>query len=184
MGRNALKPEFKVWFRGRRSYTIGEGGARLLEAIDRYGSITQAAKDIGCSYKYAWDKVAEMERALGKKVLKTTKGGASGGGAQLTGIARLLLKRYRRMRNYVEGVLPDKEGWEGISLKISARNRLDGIVRHVDTGDVSAKIKIEIDTPTTITAVITREAVEDLDIKEGDRVKAVIKSTEVMVAKE
>ena len=44
-------------------------------------------------------------------------------------------------------------------------------------------IKIEITEPGVITAVITRESAEDLDLKEGDEVKAIIKSTEVMVAK-
>jgi molybdate transport system regulatory protein len=68
-------------------------------------------------------------------------------------------------------------------MKISARNRLKGIVKKVEKDEVSAKIKIEIAVPTTITAVITREAVEDLDIRKGDTVEAVIKSTEVMIAK-
>ena len=43
--------------------------------------------------------------------------------------------------------------------------------------------KIEITEPGVITAVITRESAEELDLKEGDEVKAIIKSTEVMVAK-
>jgi len=41
-----------------------------------------------------------------------------------------------------------------------------------------------VETPMTVTAIISKEAVEELDIKEGDNVEAVIKATEVMVAKE
>ncbi|MEM4245677.1 MAG: TOBE domain-containing protein, partial [Candidatus Bathyarchaeia archaeon] len=104
-------------------------------------------------------------------------------GAELTGEARLLLKEYSRLRSYLERVLPDKEGWEGVGLRLSARNRLKGVVKKVDKGDISATVKIEIEYPAIITAVITREAVDDLGIKEGDKVEAVIKSTEVMVAK-
>jgi molybdopterin-binding protein len=44
-------------------------------------------------------------------------------------------------------------------------------------------VKIEIKAPVTITAVITKEAVEDLDLKVGDEVQAIVKSTEVLVAK-
>ncbi len=43
---------------------------------------------------------------------------------------------------------------------------------------------MEITSPATITALISTEAVEDLDIKAGDKVEAVVKATEVMVAKE
>jgi len=69
-------------------------------------------------------------------------------------------------------------------LKMSARNRIKGIVDNVEKDAVTSKVKIKIQVPATITAVITREAVEELKIKRGDVVEAVIKSTEVMVAKE
>lgn len=69
-------------------------------------------------------------------------------------------------------------------MKISARNRLKGVVKAVNKGDVTSIVKIEINTPATVTAVITKEAVEDLQIKLGDTVEAVIKSTEIMIAKE
>jgi molybdopterin-binding protein len=68
-------------------------------------------------------------------------------------------------------------------LKISARNQLKGKVLSVETDGVTAKVKVEIKTPAVITSVITKEAVEDLGIKVGDEVNAVIKSTEVMIAK-
>jgi len=44
-------------------------------------------------------------------------------------------------------------------------------------------VKIKIQKPTTITAVITKEAVEDLKLKPGDKVEAIVKSTSVMIAK-
>jgi molybdopterin-binding protein len=72
----------------------------------------------------------------------------------------------------------------GICLKISARNLLKGTVENVEIGAVMANVKIKMEAPDIITAIITKESVEDLDIKEGDIVTAVIKSTEVMVAKD
>ncbi len=95
-----------------------------------------------------------------------------------------LIKDYDRIEKYVDRVLKDEEYWEMIGLKISARNRLKGIVENVDKGPITSKVKIKINTPVTITAVITKEAVEDLGIKPGEEVEAVIKATEVMVAKE
>ncbi|OYT43372.1 molybdenum-pterin-binding protein [Candidatus Bathyarchaeota archaeon ex4484_40] len=69
-------------------------------------------------------------------------------------------------------------------MRISARNSLEGVVEEVEKGEVAAKVKIKIEAPTLVTALISREAVEELDIKVGDRVKAVIKATEVMIAKD
>ncbi len=69
-------------------------------------------------------------------------------------------------------------------MKMSARNMLNGKVEGVKVGQVMASVKIKIESPDVITAIITKESVDELDIKEGDTVKAIIKSTEVMVGKE
>ena len=69
-------------------------------------------------------------------------------------------------------------------MKVSARNQLKGTVMNVEKGIITAKVKIEVDAPTMITAIISKEAVEELDVKPGDKISAVIKATEVMVAKE
>jgi molybdate transport system regulatory protein len=80
-------------------------------------------------------------------------------------------------------ILEDEEYWEAVGLKISARNQLEGTVQKVEKGIVTAKVKIKIEKPTVVTAIISKEAVEELNIKPGDKVNAVIKATEVMVAK-
>jgi molybdenum-pterin binding domain len=69
-------------------------------------------------------------------------------------------------------------------MQLSARNRIKGRVKKVEKGVVTATVKVEITEPATITSVITKEAVEDLALKEGDQVFVIVKSTEVMVAKE
>ncbi|NJE85864.1 molybdenum-pterin-binding protein [Thermococcus sp. CX2] len=67
---------------------------------------------------------------------------------------------------------------------MSARNKLEGIVTDVKLGEVAALVKVELTNPDVITAMITREAVEELGLKPGDKVRVVIKATEVMVEKE
>ena len=68
-------------------------------------------------------------------------------------------------------------------MKISARNQLKGKVVSIEKDGITAKVKVEIKAPAVITAVITKEAVEDLGVKVGDEITAVIKATEVMIAK-
>ena len=72
---------------------------------------------------------------------------------------------------------------EVIKMEISARNGIKGNIADVKLGEVMASVKIEVTEPGVITAIITRESAEELDLKEGDEVKAIIKSTEIMVAK-
>jgi molybdate transport system regulatory protein len=179
------KPIAKVWIEYEGIPLLGKGGAEILEAIRREKSISGAAKKIGMSYRYVWSYLAKISEALQEPIVETYRGGkAGGGGAKLTKLGENLLKEYKRVESYVGEILDDEEYWEAAGLKISARNRLKGTVKQVEKGDVIAKIRIEIQAPTTITALISREATEELNIKAGDSVEAVIKATEVMVAKE
>ena len=68
-------------------------------------------------------------------------------------------------------------------LKISARNRLKGKVVSVEKEGLMAKVKVEIYVPASVTSIITKDSAEELGLKVGDQVEAVIKSTEVMIAK-
>ena len=69
-------------------------------------------------------------------------------------------------------------------MKISARNVFEGKIENVEVGTVMANVKITIESPEIITAIITKESVEKLDLKKGDPVSAIIKSTEIMVGKD
>jgi len=179
------KPFCRVWFEYRGKPIIGKGGAEILEAIREEKNISKAARKTGMSYRYVWNYLAKIERTLQEPIIETHKGGRrGGGGAQLTKLGEDLLKEYKRVEGYVGELLGDEEYWEAVGLKISARNRLKGVVKTVEKGVITAKVKIEVETPVTVTAIISKEALEELDIKEGDDVEAVIKATEVMVAKE
>ncbi|MGL4670349.1 MAG: TOBE domain-containing protein [Methanobacteriaceae archaeon] len=69
-------------------------------------------------------------------------------------------------------------------MKISARNVIKGKVEDVEKGAVMANIKVSIDDPCKMTSVITKESAEELNLKEGDEIYLIIKSTEIMVGKD
>ena len=69
-------------------------------------------------------------------------------------------------------------------MKISARNKMQGEVVSVERDKVMAVIKVKIDVPSMVTSSITREAVDELEIKKGDRVTVVVKASSVMILKE
>jgi molybdopterin-binding protein len=65
--------------------------------------------------------------------------------------------------------------------ELSARNRFHGVVRAVEVEGFLARVELDITAPTRVVAIITREAVEELDLKAGRAATAVVKSTSVMV---
>ena len=69
-------------------------------------------------------------------------------------------------------------------IAISARNKLEGVVTKIEKGTVASTVKIEISKSANLTSMITKEAVEELNLKEGDKVEAVIKATEILILKE
>jgi molybdopterin-binding protein len=69
-------------------------------------------------------------------------------------------------------------------LRISARNQFKGTIEKVERGVTTAVVRIKVQGPITVTALITKDAADDLKLQPGDAAEAVIKATEVMIAKE
>jgi molybdopterin-binding protein len=69
-----------------------------------------------------------------------------------------------------------------MALHTSARNRLPGVVTRLKLGDIVAQVDVRVG-DNHIVSVITREAADDLNLKEGDEVLVIVKATEVMIAK-
>ena len=76
---------------------IGPGKITLLEAIDRTGSITCAARDLDMSYRRAWLLLDELNRSLREPAVDSATGGRRGGGTALTDTGRRLVAIYRRI---------------------------------------------------------------------------------------
>jgi molybdopterin-binding protein len=77
--------------------------------------------------------------------------------------------------------LPAVGHLEAASMKISARNVLGGTIKDIKKGTTTAHVTLDV-SGQTVTASITNESVDDLGLKIGETVKAVIKSSDVMIA--
>jgi molybdate transport system regulatory protein len=173
----------KLWLvNDKQEPIIGEGKAALLKAIHDEGSLNKACKKMGMSYKHAWLLLKEIEGIIGEPIIIKKRGGKDQG-TFLTEKSIYLLEEYNNYLNILEQTIYDKTLWEVIGMKISARNQMKGKVIKVEKEGLIAKIKIAIE-PTTITAVITKEAADSLDLKKDDLVVAIVKATEVMIGKE
>lgn len=84
---------------------FGPGKAGLLEAIQRAGSISAAAKTLDMSYRRAWMLVETMNSCFESPLVKSAKGGSGGGGAEVTPEGLALLQAFRRMEQSVAQVV-------------------------------------------------------------------------------
>ncbi len=85
----------RLWISGPRGGYLGLGKVALLEAIAEKGSISQAAKAIGMSYKRAWQLVEELNALGDTPMVVTETGGAHGGGTRLTERGERAIRLYR-----------------------------------------------------------------------------------------
>lgn len=69
-------------------------------------------------------------------------------------------------------------------MKLSARNNLKGKVVAVEEGLITAKVKIDLGNGNTITSIISKDSIAHLELKVGDTAYAIIKSTEIIIAKD
>ena len=179
-----LRPRFELSLEGQgKQASLDETDAALLRGISEKNSLTGAAKSIGISYRNAWNRIYGMERNLGGQLVEMKVGGREGGGARLTEQGIELLKEFRRVRKYLHDALEDREFWEHISYELSARNRFKAKIQEVQKGTITSQVKMRTLNPNTITSIISNQAVEELGLGAGDEVEAVIKSTDVIVAK-
>ena len=74
---------------------IGPGKAELLERLDRTGSIAAAGREMGMSYKRAWELIGTLNTMFRAPLVESTRGGPGGGGAVLTANGRHVLALYR-----------------------------------------------------------------------------------------
>ncbi len=79
-------------------FYMGPGRADLLDGIGASGSISEAAKRMGMSYKRAWSLVQAMNEGFGVPLVETSRGGSGQGGAVLTAAGADVLSRYRHMQ--------------------------------------------------------------------------------------
>jgi molybdopterin-binding protein len=94
---------------------------------------------------------------------------------------RLTVTRDERNRRLVAAAEVERLRGDGEGTHISARNRLHGIVTDVKTDGLMAQVEIVVSEPVRLTALVTRDAVEEIGLKPGMATTALVKSTNVLI---
>lgn len=176
---------------------LGATRIRLLEAIDKHGSIAQAARRVPLSYKAAWDALDDLNNLADHPVIERSVGGAGGGGTRLTDYGRRLVAMFRAIEHEYAGVIDQVYARVGeadaadaaafqrllrrISLSTSARNQFACRVTRILPGSVSAQVHLALDENCELQAMLTNDSVADLRLAPGAEVLALVKAQAVFL---
>jgi molybdate transport system regulatory protein len=168
-------------------FLVGHERMKLLEKVAELGSIAKAAKATGFSYKTAWDSVNAVNNLLPTPAFVTRPGGRSGGGAEVTEEGRKLIATFHRLEeklSLISNIIAE-EGMEGqeeaflwaLGVRISARNVFQTEVSAIKRWPVDVEVTLKFADERKIFAIVTNEAADDLDLKPGRMVLALVKSS-------
>jgi molybdate transport system regulatory protein len=192
---SGIKPfelECSVWVHKDDHRFLGGDRINLLEKIDELGSITQAAKAAGISYKTAWDTVNLINNMAEKPLVDRLTGGKGGGGTSLTAEGKKVIAQFntiqeehRKFLDNLEERLGDTESLykflRRISMKVSARNTFAGTVTKITKGAINAEVTLSLKGGVPLTAVVTNGAIDNLGLTTGMEAYAIIKASSVII---
>ncbi len=90
------KLKAKAWLEKDGIFLLSEGRARILRLVGETQSLSKTASEMKMSYRHLWGEIKEMESAYGGPLVRSQRGGASGGKTTLTGQGEKILSEYER----------------------------------------------------------------------------------------
>ncbi len=182
----------RLWLYKGEQRLLGKGRVQLLGLIEEHGSITRAAKAMGMSYKAAWEAVEMMNTLADADLVVRTRGGAGGGETRLTDYGREMVHMFRvfheeheRFLSALSQRLQRADTVESLmrrfGMRSSARNQYWGRVLSIKRGAVNSEVMVALPGGEQVVASITNESVENLELKDGKDVCAMIKASFVIL---
>jgi len=162
----------------------------LLRAIDQSGSINQAAKQVGLSYKGAWQIIERANNGAPKTLVNTATGGSKGGGTRLTEAGRSLLALFtgleQQHRQFLEqlnrNITDDSDTvllLQRLVVKTSARNQLFGSIVEIQAGAVNAEVIVKLKGGEQVATSVTLASLSSLGLQGGADAVLLINSADI-----
>jgi molybdate transport system regulatory protein len=98
LGNGSFAVNGSLWIEGDSTRFFGPGPVELLQHIEATGSINQAARKMGMSYKKAWEIVNRLNTMTVQPMVITATGGEKGGGSSISEEAKQLISYYQQLR--------------------------------------------------------------------------------------
>ncbi len=87
----------RFWLKDEQGHFMGAGRVQLLEYIKKFGSITNAAKEMKMSYRQAWQMVEDMNASAPEPLVEKILGGKGGGGARVTAMGEKVIALFHQL---------------------------------------------------------------------------------------
>ncbi len=192
MGKNRFNLHAELTVRVGDEMFANSRRIELLRQIDQLRNLTQAAKQVGYSYKGAWDAIDDMARLSGGTLIERHAGGKGGGSTHLTERGQQVLRNFSliqaeharfiaRLDKLANGLSNDYAMENEIAMRTSARNQFAGILVSITPGEVNDELCIMVNASQTLIASITHESCRELQLAVGTKVFALIKASAVVL---
>jgi molybdate transport system regulatory protein len=178
---------------GKDGAAAGHGRIALLRAIDAHGSISAAAREMGMSYKAAWDAIDAINNLAGTPLVVRETGGKGGGGTRLTPQGKRFIESFALIDTAHQRFLHDvtvalADGGDTLKLlrrlamKTSARNQFYGKVAALRRGAVNDEVELALPGGDRVVAIITHESTAERGLAVGSDAVAMVKASWVLLA--
>ncbi|PUE06824.1 hypothetical protein B9Z51_12885 [Limnohabitans sp. T6-5] len=165
----------------------------ILRRIGDTGSISEAARQAGVSYKGAWQAIDTLTNLAGTALLHRNVGGSGGGGATLTAAGVALLEAAEQLnaakraalQKLNQGIGPqagERQRYGALSLRTSMRNQFPCSIGKLQKSGSAVRVELRLPGKTSLFSRVTQESVELLNLQAGDEVFALCKATAVSVS--
>ncbi|MBI3533229.1 MAG: LysR family transcriptional regulator [Burkholderiales bacterium] len=185
----------KLKLAGALGHELADKRIDILRRIGEAGSISEAARAAGVSYKAAWQAIDTLSNLAGAPLVERAVGGSGGGGAHLTPAGRQLLQAAdlmqearARVQAQMEQMARGKEnplkapGLAALGLRTSMRNQLPCRIKTLKRQGAAIRVELALPDGRSLFSRITRESAQLLGLQAGLPVLALCKATAVEVA--
>lgn len=182
------------WVQGELRFAgmFDERMIKLFKAIDQTGSINQAAKQVGLSYKGAWQMVERVNNLSPQLLVSTATGGAKGGGTRLTPAGQAFLQLFAMLEKKHRAFLEEmNRGLEQhpdmmfllrrLIIKASARNQFFGKIVAIRCGDTDAEVLVTLKGGETLVAALAATSVAELGLTVGGETVVLMNAADIVV---
>jgi len=184
----------KIHLADALGHEVADKRLDILRRIGEVGSISEAARGAGVSYKAAWQAIDTLSNLAGTALLERTVGGSGGGGAQLTQAGKQLLQAADLLSNARAqvlaqvvgsqvGALAKAPGLAALGFRTSMRNQLPCTVAVLKPHGQTIRVELALPDGTPLVSRITRASAELLALHPGQAVLALCKATAVDVSR-
>lgn len=159
------KPAFKFWLETDEGYVFGPGVYSLLKKVMSLGTIKDAAKSLGMSYRFAWGLLKKAEQKIGQPLIHSHKGGKrGGGGAELNQVGINFIEHFEKIRIILNIMSNDQFAIE----TMKPVNQINAEVIKIQSETDYSKITLKVFEPVVLDVFLNNDLIKKKDVDVGN----------------